>query len=162
VRALTLDPAPARALYGTHVRVGGWLRGLGRARLQVLTDQGWKTWRHLHPGASGRFSVSVPALRSTELRLAYNGVAGDEVALRVAPRVSLRTDGTKLHVLVAPRLALQVQRLTQRHWKPVAHSTGTFDRSLRPGSYRVAILGGPAYVSSVSKPVSLHITQLGP
>jgi hypothetical protein len=162
VRVLTLDDAPARALYGTHVRVGGWLRGLGRARLQLLTEDGWTTVRHVHPGANGRFAVSLPATRSTQLRLAYNGIAGDDVALRVTPRVLLQADGTKLHVLVAPRLPLQVQRLTKRRWTAVARSTGTFDRSLRPGSYRVEILGGSAYVSAVSAPVELHIAQTGP
>jgi hypothetical protein len=38
----------------------------------------------------------------------------------------------------------------------VARSTGRFDRSLRPGSYRVEILGGTAYASSVSRPVALR------
>jgi SpoIID/LytB domain protein len=162
VRVLTLDNAPAPALYGTHVRVGGWLRGLGGARLQLLTEQGWTTVRRVHPAANGRFTVSVHATHSMALRLAYNGVAGDEVLLRVTPRVSMRTDGTKLQVLVAPRLPLQVQRLTNRRWQPIARSTGTFDRSLRPGSYRVAILGGSAFVSAVSRPVAVHIQQIGP
>jgi hypothetical protein len=128
----------------------------------MLTEAGWKTVRHVHPSADGRFTVFVPARRSTELRLAYNGVPGDEVQLRVTPRVSLQTNGTKLRVDVAPRLPLQVQRLTRRRWQPVARSTGTFDRSLRPGSYRVAILGGAGYVSSVSKPVALRTAQIEP
>jgi SpoIID/LytB domain protein len=162
VRALTLDDAPTPAVFGTHVRIGGWLRGLGLARLQMLTDSGWTTVRHVHPAAGGRFSVSVHAIRTTRLRLAYNGVPGDEVTLAVTPRVSLRTDGAKLRVLVAPRLPLQVERLTQSRWKPVARSTGTFDRALRPGSYRVAVLGGPAYVSSISKPVALHAPPVIP
>jgi hypothetical protein len=57
---------------------------------------------------------------------------------------------------------LQVQRFSQSRWKPIARSTGTFDRTLRPGSYRVAIQGGTSYVSSVSKPVALHTKQVGP
>src|SRR6267378_3167363 len=65
VRVLTLDDAPARVLYGTHVRIGGWLRGLGRARLELLTQGGWQTVRHVHPGADGRFAVSLLATRST-------------------------------------------------------------------------------------------------
>jgi stage II sporulation protein D len=162
VNVMRLDAPTARVLFGTHVRVEGWVRGLGRARLQQLTDRGWQTVRQIHPSKSGRFSLSLPARRSTHLRLAYNGVAGDTVALRVAPRVLLTTEGTKLHVSVAPRLPLQVQRLTKRTWKPVARSTGTFNRALRPGSYRVAVLGGPAYVSAISKPVALHTKQLGP
>jgi stage II sporulation protein D len=162
VHVMRLDTPPARTLYGTHVRVEGWVRGLGRARLEALTDQGWKTVRQIHPSRSGRFSVSLPALRSTQLRLAYNSVAGDAVPLRVTPRVLLEAEGTKLRVFVAPRLPLQVQRLSRQQWRPVARSTGSFDGSLRPGSYRVAVQGGPAFVSSITKPVALHTKQLGP
>jgi stage II sporulation protein D len=161
VHVLTLD-APSRALYNSHVRVSGWMRGLGRARLEQFTAGGWVTLRHVRPGARGRFSLSLPARRSTELRLAFNDVTGDVVPLRVAPRVSVQTDGTKLHVLVAPRLPLQVQRLSHRRWRPVARSTGEFDRALRPGSYRVAVLGGSGYVSSVTRPVALHTHAIGP
>ena len=71
-------------------------------------------------------------------------------------RLWLVTTNDNLHALVSPRLPLQVQRLTKREWRPVARSTGTFARSLGPGSYRVAIRGGTAYVSAVSRPVSLH------
>jgi stage II sporulation protein D len=162
VHVMRLDAPKAHVVYGTHVRVSGWVRGLGRARLEALTDGSWKTVRQIRPSRGGRFSVSLPALRSTQLRLAYNDVAGGEVALRVAPRVMLQAEGTKLRVLVAPRLPLLVQRLTKREWKPVARSTGSFNRSLRPGSYRVAILGGTSFVSSITKPVALHTKQLGP
>jgi hypothetical protein len=162
VSVMRLDAPPVRNLYGTHVRVEGWVRGLGRARLEQVVDRNWETVRKIRPTPSGHFSVSLPAMRSTQLRLAYNEVAGDTVALRVAPRVLLQAEGTKLHVLVAPRLPLQVQRLLRRRWRSVAHSTGTFDGALRPGSYRVEILGGASYVSSVTKPVALHTKQLGP
>jgi hypothetical protein len=144
------------------VRIDGWLRGLGRARLEGLGDQGWNTLRQIRPSRDGRFSVSLPAVRSTQLRLAYNDVAGDAVALRVAPRVLLEAAGTKLRVFVEPRLPLQVQRLLRHRWRPVAHATGTFAGSFLPGSYRVAIRGGPSYVSSITKPVALHTKQLGP
>ena len=156
VHAMTLDAPPANALYASRVTVRGWLRGLGRARLQELTDQGWRVVRHLTAAPDGHFAVTVPAVRSTQLRLAYNAVAGATVALRVAPRVLLSTDGPKLRVHVSPRLPLQVQRLTDAHWRPVARSTGSFDRKLKPGSYRVAVLGGPAYAPAVSAPVSVR------
>ena len=162
VHVMRLDEPAARTLYGTHVRVGGWIRGLGRARLEELVGPSWKTVRQIHPSANGEFTVSLRAQRSTQLRLAYNQVTGDTVALRVAPRVRLQADGTKLRVLVAPRLPLQVQRLSKREWRPVARSTGTFDRSLRPGSYRVEVLGGASYASSITKPVALHTKQSGP
>jgi hypothetical protein len=144
------------------VRGGGWVRGLAGARLEQLTEHGWKTVRQVHPSQKGRFSVTLPALRSTQLRLAYNNVAGDRVALRVAPRVLVQAEGTKLQVFVAPRLPLQVQRLSKRSWKPVARSTGSFQGALRPGRYRVEVLGGASYVSSITKPVALHTHQLGP
>jgi hypothetical protein len=51
---------------------------------------------------------------------------------------------------------LQVERLTQNEWRPVARGTGVFDRSLRPGSYRVAVTGGGAYAATISAPVGLH------
>lgn len=162
VHVMRLNAPPSRTIYGTHARIEGWVRGLGRARLEMLTDQGWRTVRKIHPSRNGRFSVSVAGVRSTQLRLAYNQVAGDAVVLRVAPRVLLQAEGTKLHVFVAPRLPLQVQRLSRHQWKPVARSTGTFDGSLSPGSYRVAIFGGLSYVSSITKPVALHTKQLGP
>jgi SpoIID/LytB domain protein len=155
LRAMTIDRPPARALFGSHVRVHGWVRGLGKARLQAHTARGWETVARVRPASSGRFSVAVRALRSTQLRLAYNGLAGDAVPLDVAPRVSLRADGNKLRVLVSPRLPLQVQRLTRNAWRPVARTTGSFNRSLRPGSYRVKVLGGVEYASALSRPVGV-------
>ena len=132
-------------LFGTHTRVQGWVRGLGKARLQRLGERGWQTVAPIHAGPNGHFTVSVRALRSTQLRLAYNGLAGDAVPMTVTPRVTLRADGRTLRVLVSPRLPLQVQRLTQNAWRPVARTTGSFKRSLKPGSYRVKVLGGVGY-----------------
>src|SRR3954468_6221603 len=82
VRAMTLDEVPERALFGSRVQLTGWLRGLGRARLQVQNGAGWTTIRPVHAAASGRFAVTVPAMRSTQYRLAYNGLAGDDVTLQ--------------------------------------------------------------------------------
>ena len=162
IHALTLDDVSSGAVYGDRVRVHGWVRGLGRARLQELTDRGWQTVRHIRPAASGRFVVSVPAMRSTQLRLAYNGVAGDAVPLQVAPRVSVSASGGTLHAIVSPRLPLQVQRLTRSHWRRVASSQGVFDRPLRPGSYRVQVLGGSAYAPTVTRPVAVRAQTTGP
>jgi len=136
--------------------VTGWVRGLGKARLQELTAAGWQTVAHVRAAPSGRFAIPLHATRSLQLRLAYNGVVGDAVPFSVQPRVSLRADGTSLHVSVAPRLPLQVERLTNREWRPVARGDGIFDRTMRPGSYRVSVPGGNAYVAAVSAPVGLH------
>jgi stage II sporulation protein D len=162
VHAMTLEAPPARALYATKVTLHGWLRGLGRARLQELTDQGWRVVRHVTAAPDGHFSATVPAVRSTQLRLAYNTVAGATVALRVAPRVLLSAEGQKLRVRVSPRLPLQVQRLTDARWRPVAKGTGTFERALKPGSYRVAVLGGAAYAPAVTAPIAVRVRSLGP
>jgi stage II sporulation protein D len=156
LRALSLDRPAAGVPFGSHTRVHGWVRGLGKARLQRLGTTGWQTVAPIHAAPNGRFTLSVRALRSTKLRLAYNGLAGDPVPLTVAPRVTLRADGRTLRVLVSPRLPLQVQRLTQNAWRPVARTTGSFTRLLRPGSYRVRVLGGTAYSPAVSRAVGLH------
>ncbi len=154
--ALTLDAVPAPAQFGSSFHVTGWVRGLGKARLQELTAGGWETVAHIRAAPDGRFAVPLHATRSVELRLAYNGVAGDTVSFSVVPRVSLHADGTSLHVSVAPRLPLQVERLTNSRWRPVASGNGLFNRTLRPGSYRVAVRGSQAYVATVSTPVGLH------
>jgi stage II sporulation protein D len=155
LHALRLDD-PGRALYGSSVRVTGFVRGLGRARLQQLTQVGWRTIKHLRVEPDGRFVAFMRAATSTELRLAYNGVAGDAVGLRVAPRVMVRADGARLHALVRPALRLQVQRLTHRRWLAVASSRGVFDRMLRPGSYRVFVRGANGYAAETSRPVALR------
>jgi stage II sporulation protein D len=156
LRAMRLDPVDARTQFGSRVQVTGFVRGLGRARLQELSAVGWVTVRSVRPAPDGRFAVTLRALRSTQLRLAYNGLAGDAEPLGVVPHVLLREEGGVLHVLVAPRLPLQVQRLTRMQWRPVARSRGVFDGRLRPGSYRVAVLGGPEYLPVISQAVSLR------
>ena len=66
------------------------------------------------------------------------------------------------HPSVAERAARGAEARTRtpvsshKKWQPVARSTGEFDRALRPGSYRVAVLGGPAYTASVTAPVALR------
>jgi hypothetical protein len=156
VRAMALDPLAARTQFGAHVRVTGFLRGLGRARLQERSVAGWVTVRGVRPAPDGRFVVTLPAIRSTQLRLAYNGLAGGPEPLGVVPRLELREQNGRLVVRVAPRLPLQVQRLTRKRWRLVARSRGTFDRHMRPGSYRVAVLGGREYLPAVSAPIALR------
>src|SRR3954452_883669 len=156
VRALTLDNPANRAVYGDAVELKGWIRGLGKARLQIAHGSEWRVLAHLRPSSDGRFTVRVPALAATRYRLAYNGFAGPEVALSVVPRVDVKADGTKLKVHVTPSLPAHVERLTARQWRPVAAGTGTFERDLGPGSYRVAVGGDSRYLSAVSRAVGLH------
>ena len=154
--AMSLDAPAGRALFGEQVAVTGWVRGLGRARLQVWDGSEWRVVAHLRPRSDGRFSVPLRASSSTRLRLAYNGFAGAEVSLQVAPRLAVDADGTRLQVRVAPALPVRIERLTAKQWRPVARATGSFARELAPGSYRVAVTGGPRYLSPVSRPVGLR------
>jgi hypothetical protein len=156
VRVMSLDSPLSPAVYGGRAQVHGWVRGLGKARLEVLTAVGWRVLTRIHPTPAGRFTATVAARHSTELRLAYNGIAGTSVSFDVAPRLNVHADGAKLRARVSPRLPFEVQRLTGSAWRPVAHGTGSFDRTLRPGSYRVAVQGGTDYASLVSQPVGLH------
>ena len=156
LKAMSLEEPAGRALYGEQVAVTGWVRGLGRARLQVFDGAAWRVLAHVRPRSDGRFSVPVRASSSTRLRLAYNGLAGGEVGLQVAPRLAVDADGTRLQVRVAPALPVRIERLTARQWRPVARITGSFARDLLPGSYRVAVTGGTRYLSSVSRPVGLR------
>jgi hypothetical protein len=161
VHVMTID-APPRAFYGAKVKVTGFVRGLGKARLQELTEAGWVTVRHLRVAADGRFATTLAAGFSAELRLAYNTVAGNPVALQVAPRVVVQASGSRLEAQVKPYLPLQVERLTHKEWRPVARANGSFDRRLDPGSYRVSVLGGTRYAPVVSTPVALRVKIAGP
>lgn len=156
VNAMSLD-APARpALYGGRIALRGWVRGLGTARVQVWTGHGWRVAGRVHAKADGHFATSLRASASTRVRLAYNGLAGPEVPVLVAPRVQVASSGTKLSVRVAPSLPLRIERLTRAKWTAVARGQGRFARSLRPGSYRVRVLANGAYTTAVSAPVGLH------
>jgi stage II sporulation protein D len=162
VGVMSLDAPDAAVVFGGRVQMHGWVRGLGKARLEVLSLHGWRVLARIHPTPAGRFTATVAARQSTQLRLAYNGLAGDTVALDVTPRLSVRAEGATLRALVSPQLPFEVERLTRSTWRPVARGRGSFDRALRPGSYRVAVLGGSAYGSPVSKPVGLHMRIVGP
>ena len=67
-----------------------------------------------------------------------------------------RDDGARLRARVSPALPLQVERLTNRAWRTVATARGVFDRSLRPGSYRVTVRGSLRYAGETSAPVAVH------
>jgi stage II sporulation protein D len=155
LHAMEIDD-PGRALFGQAVHVTGFIRGLGRARLQQLTDGGWVTVRHVRVSPSGRFALTLRAMQTTEFRLAYNGLAGDPVRLQVAPRVLVSADGARLRARVSPALPLRVERLTNRQWRTVASGHGVFDRSLRPGSYRVTVRGTSRFADETSAPVAVH------
>lgn len=153
--AMSLDD-PVAAEFGSVAQLHGWVRGLGKARVQELTSAGWATISHIHPTPAGHFTVSLRASRSTQFRLAYNGLAGSPVDLEVAPRISLTSENGVLQVDVTPRLPFQVQRLSQQAWRAVATGDGAFHRTLTPGSYRVRVLGSMDYASATSPPIGVR------
>jgi SpoIID/LytB domain protein len=155
LRAMSLDD-PLSAEFGGVAQLHGWVRGLGKARLQELTTTGWATVAHIHATPGGHFTVSLRARRSTQFRLAYNSLAGDPVDLEVAPRISLTSEHGVLQVAVTPRLPFQVQRLSEQSWRAVATGDGAFRRTVKPGSYRVRVLGGLDFASTTSAPVGVH------
>jgi SpoIID/LytB domain protein len=155
LHAMEIDD-PGRVLFGQSVHVTGFVRGLGRARLQQLTEAGWVTVRHVRISPTGRFDLALRAVQTTEFRLAYNGLAGDPVGLQVAPRVLVSANGARVRARVSPALPLQVERLTNRQWRTVARARGVFDRNLRPGSYRITVRGTSRYAGETSAPVAVH------
>jgi len=59
VRVMSLDAPSSPTVFGDRVQVHGWVRGLGKARLQVLTPTGWQVFARIHPTPGGRFTVTV-------------------------------------------------------------------------------------------------------
>jgi SpoIID/LytB domain protein len=161
IGALSLQ-APARVTFGQAARVTGFVRGLGRARLQTETGAGWVTLRRVHVDPTGRFALTLSPRQSTELRLAYNSVAGDTVPIGVAPSVSMRADGARVLAQVRPWLPLQLERLDDETWRLVGRSVGSLDRQVRPGSYRVSVLTGDDYLRAVTHPVEVRVRVIGP
>jgi len=100
--------------------------------------------------------VFLEARRSTQLRLAYNSVAGDSVPLDVVPRVTLAATDGRLRAVVVPALPLRVERLTKAQWLPVGRSTGFFGRRVGPGSYRVRVPAADGYAGAMSAPVTVR------
>jgi stage II sporulation protein D len=159
--AMTIE-APSTAVFDSHALVRGWVRGLGTARLQEDSGRGWQTIARLHPSPNGHFRVSVPAGRSTRLRLAYNDLPGPSVTLPVTPRVTVSSRGTRLRVRVAPSLPLQVQRLSRNAWRAVVRSTGSFAGTLRPGRYRVTVPARTGFAAATTRALGLRTSGAAP
>ena len=83
VRVLRLDPPLRRAIAGKPTKLQGFVRGLGRVRLEQQVAGG--TWRRVRPvktRADGRFTVTVTPRRTTSYRLASAAGAGGSVTLK--------------------------------------------------------------------------------
>jgi hypothetical protein len=76
--------------------------------------------------------------------------------LQVAPRVLVSAWSGRLRARVSPALPLVVERLTNRRWRTVASARGVFDRSVRPGSYRVTVRRSSRYAGETSAAVAVH------
>lgn len=85
VRVLNLDPPLARALANRPVQLHGFVRGLGKVRLEQQVNGGtWTTVKPVKTRPDGRFTVTVRPRRTTSYRLATPTAAGG--AVNVQPR----------------------------------------------------------------------------
>jgi stage II sporulation protein D len=161
VRVLSLDAPAARAVYGQPLRLGGFVRGLGGVVLQELTPAGsWRQVARVRTNGDGRFLATVRPTFSTSFRLAVDGAAGDEVAVQVARRIAVRTDGSVIAGNVLPAAPVRIERRVGGGWRPVARvpvgPSGYFRAELnRAGQYRVAAGGGGRYLAAASPPVRI-------
>ena len=85
VRVLNLDPPLDRALANRPMPLRGFVRGLGKVRLEQQVNGGtWTAVKPVRPRADGRFTVTVRPKRTTSYRLATPAGAGGSVT--VEPR----------------------------------------------------------------------------
>ncbi len=68
MRVLNLDPPLARALANRPVQLRGFVRGLGKVRLERQVNGGtWTTVKRVRTRPDGRFTVTVTAAADDEL-----------------------------------------------------------------------------------------------
>jgi stage II sporulation protein D len=83
VRVLRLDPPLRRARAGRPTKLQGFVRGLGRVRLEQQVAGGtWTRVRAVRTRPNGRFTVTVTPRRTTSYRLASAVGAGGAVTLK--------------------------------------------------------------------------------
>jgi SpoIID/LytB domain protein len=161
VQVLSLDEAPGQALYGEPLHLHGFLRGIGGVVLQEReADGGWRQVGRVLAHPDGRFDVVVRPRFSTSYRLAVDRVPGPEIAVDVARRIAVHTDGSLIAGHVLPAAPLRVERKTARGWLRVGGiavgPSGAFRVALhRAGSYRVASGVSGGFLASASVPVSV-------
>ena len=84
VRVLNLDPPLERALADRPVKLRGFVRGLGRVRLEQQVNGGtWTTVRPVRTRPDGRFTITVSPRRTTSYRLATPKAAGGAVTVKL-------------------------------------------------------------------------------
>jgi stage II sporulation protein D len=85
VRVLNLDPPLRRALADRALTLNGFVRGLGRVRLEQQVKGGaWTVVRRVRTRRDGTFAVTVRPRGKTSYRLATRDVAG--ATITVVPR----------------------------------------------------------------------------
>ena len=85
VRVLQLDAVPSRGLAskGLPTELSGFVRGLGKVRLEQQVNGGtWKTVKRIRTRPDGRFRVSVSPRRTTSYRLATPAGAGAAITIK--------------------------------------------------------------------------------
>jgi len=84
VRVLSLDPAPKLVQRGKPLELTGFVRGLGRIRLERETGAGaWEKVRLLRLAPNGRFRTVVRPDAPTRYRLANHIAVGGAVSVGV-------------------------------------------------------------------------------
>lgn len=153
IGALELEANATRTVYGKGVRLHVLAHGLP-VELELRRPGG--TW-HNAP-----LSATVRPLRTTEYRLAAEGVATAPVRVDVAPLLVVTREERELSGRVAPAiggLRLSVQRLLAGNWLTIRSARvrggGTFrlDRGLPIGTYRVRTAATGLLLPGSSAPI---------
>lgn len=146
VGELTLSASAPRILYGSGVRLDARVTAKGAVLQRRLGDGPWLTVRAVGNAAD----LTVWPQGTTSYRLTAPGVAGPELDVAVAPRVSVQPLTRDLlggKILPRPTGPVTVWRWAAGGWQLVAHplvgDDGTFRTPLllRAGGYRISVGG---------------------
>ena len=153
IGVLQLQAPRSTTVYGRHVALQGLVRGL-EARLQARRPGG--AWHNAVQG------LVVRPLRTTEYRLAADGVATAPVRIDVSPALVVQRSQRALSGRVAPAIGglhLAVQRLLRGNWLTIrsaqVSTQGAFrlDRGLPSGTYRVKTAATGELLAGASAPI---------
>jgi SpoIID/LytB domain protein len=157
VGVLQLEAPAGATVYGRGIVLRALARGVD-ATLQVRRPgDAWHSAR-LAP----RARLVVHPLRTTEYRLASDGVATGAVRVDVAPALVVRRERRALSGRVEPAIAglhITVQRLLRGDWLTIrsarVRSGGAFrlQRGLPSGTYRVKTASTPSLRAGASPPI---------